>query len=801
MEFEPIHKFSDEHFDESITIRTIIEKYSHYLRWFIISMIVFLLLAFIKILFEAPKYNVSASILIKEKEEGTSFADLSGIESLGLFGSGDNSLENEMEILKSRKLMVNVVKELKLNIRYFIENDPIDIEVYPNYPVVLNLNTDSVASNNVSSQLSLDIISKDKFEVFDFTDTSIGTKSFDEAFSIDLGNEDQSNKINISISRNGNYTSDIIGKRVHVYIGTINGTANDYMDRLILEPIDPRFSKVLKLSIEETNTEKGIAILNNLIEQYNADGINDKDLVAQATTNFLDDRLVLIANELEAIESSAAQFKTNKGMIDVNTGAGIYLQSSSAAESNMVTANTQMQLVSYMLDELNRTGPGELLPGNIGLSDPSIVSMISDYNGLVLQRNRVMKSSSDKNPIIVNLDSQIEVLRNNLAGSLRSLQSSAQIQVNAISRQSGSINSKIASVPKFEKEYKDIVRDQETKNALYLFLLQKREESILSNAVKVEKAKVVDPAYSNQEKISPKVWLNFLGAILLGFLVPFSIIYLMDLLDTKVHDQKDIQKLKIPYLGDVPLTTTAANLYIKDGDNTNIAEAFRYIRTNINFMLDTKNVGKTVFVTSTQSGEGKTFTSINLANSLAISGKKTLLLGMDLRAPKMNKYLNIKGQAKGVTNFIKDPNLNLNDIVSYSQNFENLHVINSGDIPPNPVELLMSKRVKELFDEAKRNYEYIIVDTAPVGMVTDTIQIASFADLTIFVIKSNALDKRMLHIPEKLSYERKLPNMAILINASDHSKGAYGYGYGYKYGLKQKKPWYKKMLKSAAFGF
>ncbi len=502
-------------------------------------------------------------------------------------------------------------------------------------------------------------------------------------------------------------------------------------------------------------------------------------------------RLGLISTELTAIEGTAEQFKTKNRMVDINTGADYFLQSSSLNERELVASNTQMQLINYMFEELNKSDGLALLPGNIGLSDPVTVNMISDYNNLILQRNRILKSSSLINPIIVGIDSQLNVLIINLKGSLNNLKSSTQIKINSLNVQSGKINSRIASVPKNEREYKDIVREQETKNALYLFLLQKREESILANAVNIEKAKILDGAYSNGIPVSPKKKVIYLISFLLGLLVPAGIIYIKDVLDTKVHGEDDIKKLRIPYLGDVPLASVKKDIYISTIDNSNIAEAFRYVRTNISFMLEDKDIGKVIFITSTQSHEGKTFAAINLASSLAISGKKTLLLGMDLRAPKLNKYLDLE-DSLGVTNYIKDDNLTIDDVIENHTKFDNLHLLNSGDVPPNPVELLMGNRVLEIFKEVKKRYEYIVVDTAPAGMVTDTIQISKYADLTIYVIKANYLDKRMLHIPGKLHKENKLNNMAILINGSDHSKGAYGYGYGY--GPQKEKQWFEKIF-------
>ena len=788
MEFEHMNEFSNENFDDSSEFKDMLEQYIGHYKWFILSVVLFGLVAFFYIRVQIPKYNISATILIKDKEKGASYADLSAFESLGLFGSGENSIENEIQILQSRRLMAKVVEELQLNIRYFIEDSPYDKEQYPNFPVILKFKSDEMDMNEIGTNFEILIKSGDKFEFIGFDDKSLGTKSFGEYFYADLGNEDFTNRQRISIERNENFKDDLIGEKILVKITPLNYVVTNYLERIIIEPVNDKISNVLTISVNENIKNKGLSFVNNLIEQYNADRINDENEVSQSTTKFLDDRIALIATELSVIESSAEVFKTKNRMINEEEGSNYYLQSSTQNENQAIEANTQMQLVNYMLEELNKSGFDELLPVNIGLSDLGVVRLTNEYNTIILKRNRILKSSKEKNPIVVNIDSQLVVLKDNLRSSLNTTKSSLQIQINSLSKHSGRINSRIASVPKNEREYKNIVRKEETKNALYLFLLQKREESILSNAIGIEKSKVINSAYSTELPISPKKKLIYFAALLLGILVPASVIYMKDVLDTKVHDEKDIRKLKIPYIGDIPLAKSKNDIFVKDGDNSSIAEAFRYIRTNINFMLDSKEKGKTIFVTSTQSGEGKTFASINLANSLAISGKKTLLIGMDLRASKITKILDLE-EILGVANFIKNESLALDGITETFTKLEKLHVINSGNTPPNPVELLMSKRVKQLFDEVKEKYEYIVVDTAPVGMVTDTIQIGKFADLTIYVIKANHMDKRMLHIPEKLNHDNKLTNMAVLINGTDHSRGSYGYGYSYGGDKKKKTYW------------
>lgn len=786
MKFDHLSQFNDNKFDESVSFQDLLDKYLRYLKWFILSILIFPIISLVYLQFVSEKYEVSASILIKETEKGSSFTDLSSFEGFGLFGDGNNSLENEIQILKSRKLITNVVNELQLNIRYFQDDFPLKKEKFTNSPVSLLIDPEFDGIQFLNSEFEIKILSENSFAFESENDEKFDNLNFNEFFNANLGNDDNPIIVSVKIELNENFKQEFIGENYIVKVNSLINVVDNLMRRITIEPINTNLSKVISIKMEETVPEKGLAIINNLIEQYNADGINDQNLIAQSTIDFLDERIELISAELNAIEGTAEQFKSVNKMVNTKDNANYYLESSSMNERDLVKVNTELQLVNYMLDELLKRQDYELLPGNIGLSDPGIITLIGEYNDLVLQRNRVLKSSSVRNPIIVGIDGQLSVLKINLENSLNNVKSSSQIQLSALNKQSGSINTKIATIPKNEREYKDIVRKQETKNALYLFMMQKREESILSNAVSIDKAKVIDKAYTNWLPISPKKGLIYFASVLLGFLVPFLVIYIKNFLDTKIQDESDISFLKIPHIGDIPISKDEKVGFIMNGDNSNIAEAFRYIRTNLGFMLDRKRKGKTIFVTSTKSGEGKTFTAINLAHSLAISGRKTLLIEMDLRVPKIAKYLNLKKKF-GVSNFIRDSELSLDKLIRRNSDLEGLDILSSGDIPPNPVELLMSERIEKIFEFAKKEYDYVIVDTAPVGMVTDTIQISQFSDLTIYVVKANFLDKRMLHIPKKLFDEEKLVNMCFLINGADNEKKKYGYGYGYGTELKRKK--------------
>jgi capsular exopolysaccharide synthesis family protein len=372
--------------------------------------------------------------------------------------------------------------------------------------------------------------------------------------------------------------------------------------------------------------------------------------------------------------------------------------------------------------------------------------------------------------------------------SLNNIKSTNQITLNSLNQEDARISSQIYSAPGKERQFRDIKRQQDIKESLYLYLLQKREETAISYGMSSPNAKIIDHAYSLQNPVNPKKKVIFLAAILLGLFIPVSYIYAKDMLDTKVHTKDDLLKLiSAPYIGDIPRSSSKTRL-IKKVDYSPKAEAFRIIRTNANFMMqDVETKCKTIFVTSTTSQEGKSHTSINLASSFSFSEKRVLLIETDIRVPKVNDYLELKNDS-GLTNYISDKSLNIGDVITKVADNPFLDVIPSGAIPPNPAELLMNERVKLLFETVKKEYDYIIVDTAAVGLVTDTLLISKFADLFLYVVSANNIDKRQLHIAQTMYTEKRLPNMAVLLNGTQHKKG---YGYGYGNSPTQKKKWYK----------
>jgi capsular exopolysaccharide synthesis family protein len=536
-------------------------------------------------------------------------------------------------------------------------------------------------------------------------------------------------------------------------------------------------SNIIKFSLQDPIALKAEDILNSLINNYNKDVTEQQAEVVKVTSDFINNRLQMVSAELSQVDLTAETIKQDNRLTDLSNQTNLFLQSEQENKARLNETSNQLQLVDYMdnfLKENNDTG--DLLPANIGITDASYAELTRRHNELVLTRNRILENSSLKNPTVVNLDEQINNIKQSLSNSLNNIKTSNQITYNSLSQEDSRISSKIYSAPRKERQFRDIQRQQQIKESIYLYLLEKREESAISLGVSQPNANVIDYAKSFSLPVSPSKKVAYIAALFLGLLIPIVIIYIADLLDTKIHTPEQLKRLtKIPFLGDIPKSKTK-NALVKKVDYTPKAEAFRLVRTNIDFLLSSmpKDEGKVIFVTSTTSQEGKSHTSINLSKSLSYSDKKVLLIETDIRVPKANKYLEIDSKI-GLTDYLVNDNMDLSDAITKID--DNFDVITSGTIPPNPAELLMSDKMVSIFKTVKDNYDYIIVDTAAVGLVTDTLILGNNADMVLYVVRANYLDKAQLSIAETLYNEKRLPNMTVLLNAVKSKKG-YGYGYG-----------------------
>jgi capsular exopolysaccharide synthesis family protein len=544
--------------------------------------------------------------------------------------------------------------------------------------------------------------------------------------------------------------------------------------------------------ISELNND----IINNLIHQHEQRTVRDKNEITLATSEFIRERMLLIEAELANVEDSSQAFKSKNRLIDVESDAAMFLTKESAIEKQITDAMIQLSIAGFMNEFIQQAkGLGELFPSNLGIDDQSIARLIEEHNKLVLERNRLLESSSAKNPKVIQLENQLQAIRESLKESLNKVQSSLDINLQALRKQEGQYKNQLANIPAFEREYREILRQQQIKETLYLYLLQKREENEIAMASTLGSVKVLDEAYPAKEPVAPKKKIIFLGAVLLGLIFPVGVIYVMDLLDTKVKRREELERLGIPFLGEIPLYKGDKALVSVKGERSSTAEALRMLRTNMNFLLsEVSDRGKVVFVTSTIAGEGKTFTALNLASSLALTDKKVVVLGMDLRAPKLAKYLELPDSI-GVSDYLVNDQIQVDQIVQPVPDNKLLDVVLSGTIPPNPSELLFLPRMSELFETLQQQYDYIIVDSAPVGLVVDTVSILHYADLLLYVVRHNYLERDALQLPKNLAKDKKAKSIATVFNATESNRlsyGGYGYGYGY---IQNQQAWYKRLLK------
>ncbi|WP_378187978.1 GumC family protein [Aquimarina sp. W85] len=760
------------------------EQIIHYLKrwyWFLLGLVVCLALAYTYIRYTIPKYNVSASIMISQ-DDSMGESELAAFQDLGLLENNTNKIENEIQIIKSRTLITNVVKRLRLNIQYFTKGRVLETENYPESIVEISLLAPDSIIQTASKVFKVNILSDTKFSLLNDNDETVSEHSFGNTIKTSIGD--------VVITPNFKNVGKHKGQTIKIKISPIKWIAESYRNGLSISPVGKN-SSVLQIAINDPVKEKAMDIINTLIDEYNKATINDKKQTSARTATFINDRLDLISGDLTEVDDEAAGYKAKFGLTnDISAQTQRVADSDTRNLQEITQLSTQLSLIeSTRSFILSQEGRYDLVPANLGFDDPNITNTATRYNTLISQRNRLLTSSSEQNPAVININQQIDGLRQVLIESLNSLKGAINIKLNSLKTQDRYFSGKLYNAPIRQKDLRVIEREQTIKEQLYLYLLQKREEAEITSHVTLSNARVIDRATTiGSYPVSPNKKMIYVGAVFVGLMIPFLVIYISELLNVKVRSRQDLEKvLTMPILGSIPKTKSNDKIVVSRTNRSGIAEAFRILRTNLDFLMagSNKNQGKVIFVTSTISGEGKTLVSSNLAKTLAISGKKIAFIGTDFRDPKFHNFLDLpKGKdTEGFTNFIMNKDLKPQDVIYSDKSDDPMDILPPGVIPPNPAELLMQDRVGEMFSYLQAHYDYIIVDTAPVSLVTDTLLIGHYSDLSIFIVRENYSDKRALQVPENFHREKRLPNMAVLLNAS-FNQGGYGYGYGYGYGNK-----------------
>ncbi|OOV18775.1 tyrosine-protein kinase [Flavobacterium sp. LM4] len=787
--------YNEESEDEinEINLREQLNKYLIHWKWFVLSGFLCLVFAFLYLRYTTPSYEASTSILVKDEKKGGMLSELSAFSDLGLGGGSVNNVDNEIEVLKSRTLVESTVKKLNLNISLQVEGNVVDRDIYGGAPVNVFFINKTELFEEANVVLKFDLLPHDSFSLQNAaTKAAVDNIILSSKKEFKFGEKIPTTIGVLIIAKTAFYKQNNIGKNksIRIVINPIESITASFRNRLKVEAIS-KSSSVVNVSITDPVQKKAEEFLDNMIQIYNEDAAEDKNFISENTSKFIAERLALITQELDGVEQDVESFKKLNQLTDIESEAKLFIEGSNEYDKKGVEAEIQLNVVSSLLDFIKKSTNADLLPTNIIATDGDAGGLITSYNQLVLDRNRILKSATTENPSVIKLDQQISSLKANVATSLRRMQSNLQIQNRDLKNQETLLNSKIGKIPVQERQFRVIARQQKVKEELYLYLLQKREETAISLAATEPNARIIDAAKANKTPVSPKKRVIYLAGLLIGLLIPFGIIYGHNLLDTKIKSRLDLEgKTQIPFIGDIP-TSEDANELIKTDSRTSSAEAIRIVRTNLEFMLTNVPEGraKTIFVTSTFPAEGKTLVSVNLAATFALSGRKVLLIGMDIRNPKFMDYFAMPNL--GLTNYLSSNDIDINKYIIKHNDYENFYILPSGVIPPNPAELLMSKNVDKLFEIVKKEYDYIIVDTAPVSLVADTLLVAKNADTFVYVMRANVLEKRMLSIANTFYREKKLPNMCLVLNDTDSTKG---YGYGYGYGVKsESKSWFKKI--------
>ena len=760
--------------------------------WIVLSTIVALGAAFSYLKYTRPVYASNMKILVKDEDSRSRMyrGGQLALESMGVI-SNSNGFDNELEILTSSNISQRVIKSLKLYVSYELDGRLRNHELYKNNPYIVDMPENQLVDLHSLIQLKIDrqgdgvhvageiYVPRSKEPIL----FERSVKELPGSFNTPVGT--------ITLQRNPGVGAELPKQTMYATIMPLEYAAKAYGSRLSVSA-SSKTTTVAVLNYLDTQPERAIDYLNELFRSYNEDANEDKNEVALKTEEFLKNRISAIREELDATESNLESYKKKNELINLTNDASNALNKLTEYQKEQVELETQLNLVTALLDYVDDPRNAfNVVPSNLGLKDADMSNLLNKYNDYVLQRNRLLKSSSPENPYVKRLTAQLEEMWPTIRLSLKSVRENILTQKRSAEDQYNLFSRRVGEAPTQERSLNNIIRQQEIKVELYLMLLQKREENYISLNSTAAKARVIDDPRSTGQ-VSPKTKVILLGALVLGLCFPVGLIYLLGLLRYRIEGREDVEMLtKIPVLADIPLAPKSLDgelsLAVRENSNDMMEEAFRGLRTNLRFILSEKE--NVIACTSCIPGEGKTFVSTNLAMSLALLGKRVIIVGLDIRKPRLVKLFGLSSDHRGITTFLSSDSGDFQDLdkqIHHAVLNPNLDVLPAGVIPPNPGELISREQLDHAIALLREHYDYVIVDTPPVGLVSDTLSAARVADMTIMVCRADYSPRNNFQLINALHHDNKMPKITLVLNGIDLKKRKYGYYYGYgkysKYG-------------------
>lgn len=765
----------------SFNLKEELNKYLKKWPWFLISLIVVSLLAWLYLRYTPKQYATNASVLISTGDQKSNSLSVDDFANFSLGGSGGNNLRDEISIMKSKPILFDLVKKLNLDVQVANEGRVVDTNLYDDTPVFG----------------SLEILNSKTFRSQSYSFYPIDEVQFK------LNHEGSAEKIykygqQIHI-KDGIFTiyrrpSIVFKNPIKIQLIRTDEVVNSLEQNIIVQDDSKNKSNILSLTLVGKIPQKSENILNELIKEYNSDAIDSKNMESENTAKFIDGRLDLITKELGNIEEQKATFKRTNQITDLATQAQLSVENANEATKKIMDVGTQLEMVNSVLSYANSANNEQLLPGNMGMP-AGLDNVINEYNQLVLTRNKTLRQATPTNPAVIQFNRDIASMRSLIKENLQKSRISLQSSIAALQQKVNENKAVVGKFPGQEKIFRNIDRQQNIKEALYLFLLQKREETSISLAVTTPKARIVNPAYTPSNPVSPQTAKIYLIALILGLALPFLFFYVYFFFDFKIRNKGDLSRVlpNIPLLAEVPTADKEAGDLVMRNDLSIYAEAFRILTTNLKFML-TKIQGRApvILFTSSVKGEGKTTVSMNSALSLS-SNKKVVIIGADLRNPQLKRY--IPAAVLGLSDYLADVSIEIEAIINSTGLNPNLDIIDSGSIPPNPTDLLEDERLKELIDNLVTRYDYVLIDSAPMMMVSDTFHILALSDVLVYVTRAKYTQKELLEYVKTVATDDNVSKIGLVLNDIDKEELRYGYGgkYGYGYYNEENKSFWNRL--------